>query len=36
MMDFLWNARYFGLRLAIRWLRSKDTAPEGPDVWLHE
>jgi len=29
MMDFLWNARYFGFRLAIRWLRTKDSAPDA-------
>jgi len=28
-MNFLWNARYFGLRLAIRWLGSKDSASEA-------
>jgi hypothetical protein len=27
MIEFLWNARHFGLRLAIRWLRSEDQRP---------
>jgi hypothetical protein len=29
MMDFLWNARHFGLRLAVGWRRSKDDASEA-------